>query len=44
MLDWQVLRQYRAPGAVIDLAIQAVAYLHNVRMGHIQRDVNPTEF
>jgi hypothetical protein len=35
MKDWQVLRQCRARGNTINHALQAVAYLHNLRMGHL---------
>lgn len=35
MKDWQVLRQCRGRGDAIDHVLQAVAFLHNVRMGHV---------
>lgn len=35
MKDWQILRQCRSRDGAIDQALQAVAFAHNVRMGHI---------
>lgn len=39
MKDWQILRQCRARGETINLALRAVAYPTNIRLGHVSTDL-----
>lgn len=35
MKDWQILRQCRRRGEAINYALQAVAYLYNIKFGYL---------